>query len=166
MKNLVNSVMSILLITVSIILFNSASELKNQDLHRIRIVNSTYSCIIICNSQGVPIWVSDNIEDYFGWRVTDIQNKTIDVLMPDSKTVEQHKNKFKETVEQTKHEYLYGRTPTRRLIKVKCKDGSLKESAIRMFSADSYGEIYLYAVILPIDLIERLKDYPKAENLE
>ena len=76
----------------------------------------------------------------------------------------QHDAKFKEAARSAKNRYLYANTPMRRVVPIKCKDGSTKQSAIRMFATDIDGVIYMYAVIL--DVFDTVKSWPTPDITE
>lgn len=77
-----------------------------------------------------------------------------------------HDEKFKEAARLAENRYLYANTPMRRVVPIKCKDGTTKQSAIRMFARDIDGVIYMYAVMLPIDVFDTVKSWPTPDITE
>lgn len=165
-KNKLEIIVGILLIIFLIFLSTSSSNVYIQDVHRARILNSLFSTAIVCDVEGKPVYVSDNITDQFGWTPQDIFKNGINCLMVSDRYAKQHEEKFKEAARLAKNHYLYANTPMRRVVPIRCKDGSVKQSAIRMFTTDINGTLYMYAVILPLDVFDTIKSWPTPEITE
>ena len=165
-RNKIEIAVGILLVVFLILLSRSSSTLYLQDVHRARILNSLFSTAVVCDVNGQPVYVSDNITDQFGWTPQDIFKRGINCLMVSEHYAKQHDAKFKEAARLAKNRYLYANTPMRRVVPIKCKDGSTKQSAIRMFATDIDGVIYMYAVILPLDVFDTVKSWPTPDITE
>ena len=163
MKNSLEIVVATILIGLVFILANTSSELNRQIEHRQRIVNSLFCSVIVCNENGQPVYVSDNITDQFGWTQEDISSNGIKILMPDSGYASKHEERFHEAARLAKSKYLYANTPLRRIVPVRCKDGNIKQAGIRTFTADIEGKVFMYAIILPLDVFDTMQSWPKPE---
>jgi len=159
-RSKIEIVVGVLLIGFLIMLSRSSVEVKQQDIHRARILNALFSTAIVCNVEGQPVYVSDNITDQFGWLPQDIFKQGINVLFVSEEYAKKHDEKFHEAARLAKNRYLYANTPMRRLVPIKCKDGTVKQAGIRMFTTDIDNEIFMYAVILPLDVFETVKSWP------
>lgn len=156
-------VLGAFLIILMIILSNTSTELNRQTAHRERIVNSLFCTVVVCDESGHPVYVSDNLQDQFGWTRHDIMENGIKVLMVSDEYHAKHTERFAEAARLAKSKYLYANTPMRRIVPVRCKDGSIKQSGIRMFTTDIEGKVFMYAIMLPLDVFDTMKSWPKPE---
>ena len=166
MRSKIEVVVGILLVVFLILLSTSSSSLYVKYVHRSRILNSLFSTAIVCDETGKPVYVSDNITDHFGWTPQDIFKNGINCLMMSEHYAKKHEEKFKEAARLAKNRYLYANTPMRRIVPIKCKDGTTKQAAIRMFTTDIDGVIYMYAVMLPMDIFDTVHTWPKPDITE
>lgn len=163
MKNSLEIILGGVLIVLMIILSNTSSELNQQTEHRQRIVNSLFCTVVVCDDSGHPVYVSNNLKDQFGWTQEDIMTNGIKVLMVNDEYAAKHAERFHEAARLAKSKYLYANTPMRRIVPVRCKDGTIKQAGIRLFTADIGNKVFMYAIILPLDVFDTIQSWPKPE---
>lgn len=145
------------------VLYYSTSRIAEMDLHRKQVINSLFEAVIICDEDGKPVFVSDNIQDLFGYSTQEIYDGGVDQLMSESAR-SSHSAAYARSVKEVKNRYLYATTPTRRVIHVVCKDGTRRDCAIRMLSELVGSKVFMYAFIMPCDFNDTVKDWKRATD--
>lgn len=164
MRKYVEAAILCAIVIMAMAISNKVNTIGLQNAHRERVINSLYSVVIICDATGKPTYISDNITDSYGWDKGEVYEGGVEIMIASDDVLARHEAAFRRSIGEVKSKYLYSGTPSRRIINVKCKDGSTKESAIRMFAATEGNEIFMYAAIMPMDTFEKFKDYPRAEG--
>lgn len=152
-RKLVEIAITIAMMLLGWMLFCASARIAEQHKHRERIVSSLYSVVFICSENGVPFYASDNSFDYFGWQPQEIITSGLSVIMPSLEMERKHDSSFKKFISAGKSSDGYSKAPKQRVIDVKCRDGSCRKCLLRMFAAVEGDRVFVYATVLPVDVI-------------
>ena len=156
-RKLIEIAITIAMMLLGWMLFCASARIAEQHKHRERIISSLHSVIFVCSESGVPFYASDNSFDYFGWHPQEIIASGLGVIMPSVEIARKHDSSFKKFVNDGRSNNGYSSDTKQRLVDVKCKDGSLRKCLLRMFAAEEGKEVFVYAAVLPVDVIEHGK---------